>query len=364
VANKLILDSSMGSSGKGRLAAFLATNDQSLRVAACTFAVQAGHVVVMDDGTKITTQCIPSSFVNKNVLLYLGPTCNHDIETITKEVKMLDDLGFEVSSRLLIHPLMSIIEQRDRDFEKSLIKSGSTFKGCGAAAARKITRDPSTKLARDVSDQLPGKIVDYTMQLIKHAKSGEVIGEVAQGFGLSLNHSGYYPNVTYRDVTPMNFFADVGIPTSIANTFEVVGNARTLPIRISNESAADGSYIYSGDTGGRELTWAEVENSAGYAPGELSTHSSNFTTVTKKLRRVFEFDWREDGDFGRFVNICDPTSISLNFVNHLCKDDAGVKDFSQLSDQTVEFILRLERTFSVPVKYIGTGAKHSETIVR
>lgn len=310
------------------------------------------------------TQMIPSAFANKNIKLVIGPGSSFDLETINKEIKMLDDAGFDISSRLVIHPNAMIIEQQDKDREKELLKTGSTFKGCGAAMARKIMRLPDVKLAKDVKDQIiGGKVYDYIEEVHEClSKDGDVLIEGAQGFGLSISFA-EYPYTTSRNCHPGQLVADCGIPMKFVK--HIIANIRPYPIRISNTSAADGSQVYSGGYAeSKELTWEEVEKRAGFAPGELSGHHSNYTSVTKKLRRVFEFSWQRF----RYMNkVCAPTSLSLNFANHLDKSVAGKNDYMDIMcNHSVvrDFADRLAMESGVNVDFIGTGAKMSEMAVR
>lgn len=61
---------------------------------------------------------------------------------------------------------------------------------------------------------------------------------------------------------------------------------RPYPIRISNKTNI-GEDIYSGDyAGSAEITWNEVKDRCG-----CNIALEEYTTVTKKIRRVFEMNW-------------------------------------------------------------------------
>jgi adenylosuccinate synthase len=357
----VIFDAGAGSSGKGKLSAYLAEKE-NYDYAICNWMINAGHFTELDDGTRYLVQIIPSSFINMNTKLVIGPGAAFDLETINKEIKMLDDAGFDISSRLIINPRAMIIEQVDRDYEKATIKSGSTFKGCGAASSRKILRKSDVKLARDVASEIiGGEVRDHVDEVVTCLQSGgKIIVEGAQGFDLDINYGLEYPHTTSRQCHPGQLVADCGIPMKYVE--KVIANIRPFPIRISNTSAADGSHAYSGNYAeAKELTWDEVEKRGGFEEGELSGHHSNYTSVTKKLRRVFEFSWER---FEYMCKVCGPTHLSVNFVNHLCKGVTGVKhwDFIETEPVVEQFLRELENRSGVNVAYVGTGPKMSEMV--
>lgn len=356
----LVFDAGAGSSGKGKLSSYLAEK-HNYSAAICNWMINAGHVTELDDGTRFTVQIIPSAFVDKTTQLIIGPGAAFDLETINREIKMLDDAGYEISKRLTINPRAMIIEQCDRDEEKRIIKSGSTFKGCGAASARKIMRLKSVKMARDVADQIiGGQVRDHVHMVNTMLKNNQnILVEGAQGFDLDINYGLDYPHTTSRQCHPGQLLADCGIP--ITEKCYVIANLRPFPIRISNTSAADGTQVYTGNYAeAKELAWSEVESRAGYEEGELSNHHSNYTTVTKKLRRVFEFSWER---FEYMLKVCAPTHLSLNFCNHLDKSVTGVVDHKELleSEQVREFVNKIE-SYGTKISFFGTGAKMSEMI--
>ena len=84
---------------------------------------------------------------------------------------------------------------------------------------------------------------------------------------------------------------------------------RPYPIRISNKTNI-GIDIYSGDyAGSKELTWEEIKERC-----NSTIELQEYTTVTKKVRRVFEMNW----DRLKYnVMINKPTQIVLNFAQYI-----------------------------------------------
>lgn len=83
-------------------------------------------------------------------------------------IKYKDIIG---ERKIYIHPRAMIIKEKHREQEKQLIKSGSTFKGCGSALSEKIMRAPEVELIKDFysnfSDYAKSKIeiVDTSLLL-------------------------------------------------------------------------------------------------------------------------------------------------------------------------------------------------------
>ena len=105
----------------------------------------------------------------------------------------------------------------------------------------------------------------------------------------------------------------------------------------------------------QEITWSEVERRAGYNPGEIE--KAELSSVSKKLRRVGEFDW-ELLHKSAFLN--GPTDIALTFTDYLLKSNRKAKRFEQLDPNTINFIQEVERVAAAPVSLIATGfSSHS-----
>jgi hypothetical protein len=191
----VVQDLGAGSSGKGSISAWLA-DKYGFDMATNNWMTNAGHYVERDDGVRILTQHIPSSFINPNTALYINAGAAIDLDTLFKEINTLETLGYSIKDRLTIHPLANVIVQRDKDLEKEMIKTGTTFKGCGASIARKVMRTSWSKLARDYEELQPyihGLSGDRATSAINLmiSKGGKVIVEGSQGVDLDMNHSEY-----------------------------------------------------------------------------------------------------------------------------------------------------------------------------
>jgi len=365
-------DGGAGSSGKGALNAWLA-DKYPFDIATNNWATNAGHFVEWydKDGNKqrVLNQHICSAFICPNTELHINPGASIDIPTLLNEITILENLGFDIKSRLSIHPLANIITDEDKKQEKEIIKSGSTFKGCGAALARKTLRIPGQKLARDY-DELQPFVKDrtrYTLDAIE--KGAKVLVEGAQGIDLDINFA-EFPHVTSRQTHPTQLLADAGLPCqAVTNT---IINLRTNPIRISNQSAAnDSEMCYTGNYwDGKEISWEIVAERAGYATFDEFVKEYEFammTSVTKKVRRIFEFPKARVDFINALVGGNLPNSsvlYSLNFINFIDRTVRGVKTAEELLTPKVRQWLdeNLDPAIKSKLRWVRTGPEHTEIV--
>lgn len=361
-------DAGAGSSGKGCLNAWLATS-HDFHIATNNFATNAGHFVQFDNGTRVLNQHICSAFINKNVEIYINPGASIDLQTLFNEIKLLDDLGFNITDRLTIHPNANVITQDDKDREKEIIKSGSTFKGCGAALARKTLRVPGMKLAKDYEELRPF-IKDRTYELNNGvAKGMRLLIEGSQGMDLDINFA-EFPHCTSRQTHPSQLVADAGLPPNCVTN--VILNVRPHPIRISNQSAAnDQEQCYSGNYwDAKEISWEDVATSAGYTFDEFKSlyGFALYTSVTKKLRRVFDFPIERFKQVHAMAGGLLPNSnvlYSLNFANFIDKQVGGTKNYDVLMTMKLRNWLNKNMYPIIgynTLRWIRTGPHHSEIV--
>lgn len=369
----VVLDSQAGSCGKGKAVGYIATHYPTA-LAINNFMTNAGHTFVTDDGRKIMTQHLPTSLVNPDTILCIGPGAAITPETLFSEIlKYWDLLG---DRKVYIHPRAMVITEAHREKEKQLIKSGSTFKGCGTAQADKVMRVPGTVLIGEYINQknsMATLLSDEELKAISKIciedtaklangiidKGGNVLIEGSQGFDLDINYGLSYPHTTSRQCHAGQLVADCGIsPMLVTDIFMIM---RPYPIRISNTTNLIGDdgkpvMISSGDyDGSKEITWDEVKKRCG-APDDVAFGEQ--TTVTKKTRRVFEMNW-DRLKYSALINR--PTGIILNFSQYL---DWNMNGATEITSKVENFIAEVENATNVPVIMVGTGAKNNEMIER
>lgn len=194
------------------------------------------NTYVEDTGEKIVVSHLPMAMVNPKTKLCINAGGIITPEILENELIKYKDIIKE--RKIYIHPRAMIIKEKHRDVEKKLIRSGSTFKGCGAAFAEKAMRLPEVELAKDYyqnfSDYDKSKIeITDTSIILANSKSSILI-EGAQGADLDINYGLDYPNVTSRQCNALQLIADAGIsPFRVKDIIMII---RPYPIRISNKT--------------------------------------------------------------------------------------------------------------------------------
>jgi len=327
----IVIGGQFGSEAKGKVISFLA---DEFDIAVRTGSPNAGHTV-FKDGEIYRLQQIPATFVNQKCILCIGAGALINPDILRKEVE-----NTKTKDRLFIDPQTGIIEEKHLLQEDELVKKiGSTGKGCGAALADRIWRK-DFKLAKNVLKDF--QISDVAEILNRGIDEGKnILVEGTQGFGLSLYH-GIYPFVTSRDTNAANFLAEAGISPLSAS--EIILVIRTYPIRVAGNSGPLPN----------EISWEELSN-------RIRKKVEETTTVTKKVRRVAEFDIEI---VKKAILINRPTQIALQFLNYLFPQDEDKNSWDLLSQEAKNYIENLELDLGVPITLIGTGQSNEAMIDR
>lgn len=349
----IVIDGQAGSCGKGKICGYIAQKD-NFEISTNNWSSNAGHTYVSDKGEKIVVSHLPMSIINKNTKLCINAGAIITPEILENELMKYKDIIGE--RKIYIHPRAMIIKEKHRQEEKEKIKSGSTFKGGGAAISEKIMRLPGVELIENYYD----KFSDYTKSKIEIADTAIILNqsqksilvEGAQGADLDINYGLDYPNVTSRQCNASQLIADSGIsPFKVKDIIMVI---RPYPIRISNKTNI-GIDIYSGDyAGSKEITWKEIQERC-----KCNIELQEKTTVTKKTRRVFEMNW-ERLKYNVMIN--NPTQIALNFAQYIDWDAYRCTNYKKLSDKVKKFIHEIEHITNVPVTMIGSGERNCDMI--
>ncbi|MGH7230887.1 MAG: adenylosuccinate synthetase, partial [Nitrospiraceae bacterium] len=266
----VIVGGQYGSEGKGKITSYLALRDNVDIVVRCG-GPNSGHTVDYK-GQRYELRTLPAGFINQNTRLLLAAGSLVIPEILLTEIKFA---GID-PARVGVDRNAGIISASDSNAETNLLlreRLGSTLSGTGIAVANRALRNPDFKLAKDVSE-LKSFVTDVSEEVNWTIdKGGKVIIEGTQGFGLSVYHSPHYPYATSRDTTASGFLSEVGVsPLLVSNIIMAI---RTYPIRVGGNSGplAD------------EITWEDLRRLSGY-PSDIR----EFTTTTKKLRRIALFD--------------------------------------------------------------------------
>lgn len=345
----MILDYSAGSSGKGGVASFICEHANNWQFACNAFSAQAGHHVKLDDGRHYFYQTLNScAYQDKYEKLYIGPNAVIELPALKRE---LEENNIK-SSKLGIHPLASIVEDRDKAYEKGVadfegnptelqnnMRFGTTAHGIGAARARKILRKPDVKLVKHIPE-LKEFICDTTEEILARLDAGQAgILELAQGFQLSIDLIDFFPHCTSRNITVAAGLSEMMLPVTYIEN--VLLNGRTYPIRINSnryysqeeqrnltwdevQAGKEHTKISSPSGPGyddqEELTWEQVTKDSG-APEQIL----ELTSVTMLPRRVFSFSRKNIEQAIKYNQVPGETFISMNFANYIDYKISGVR---------------------------------------
>lgn len=340
----VIVDLQYGSTAKGKVAQYLVSQKRytaSVRVQ----SIQAGHTIYYK-GKSYAMRTIPCAWVNPNVMLILGAGIFIEKELLLKEIKMIEDAGVEIRSRLFIDYRANYVLQEDKNAERkgSLNKKiGSTGEGAGASLIRKTWRKSGAQRVIDDSWASDNKLqVCDTIQLMNHLDS--ILVEGCQGTMLALHTSPQYPFVTSRECTVSGIIADCGIsPFDVEN---IHGVFRTYPIRVGGNS---------GITASKEITWDEISERSG-----IHGLIPEKTTVTQRNRRIFEYN---SGEMQHAININKPNHLYCTFIDYLGASNYGLTEYENLTIPAKDWIKDREIEIG-NIDWLSTGEQPDHYIVR
>ena len=330
----IVIGGQFGSEGKGAFVSWLTdSHRQGLLDPLKEFLVvrtggpNAGHSMKLHDGTVFKARHVPCAINNRKAILALGPGAVVDPDhLLNEELPWLKSVGYDVKGRFFIDPMCAIVEPKHRQMERP--NFGTTRKGVAGATADRALR--TGKIARDIP-QLHPYLANVAGLALDFGHPNDIFIETAQGFGLSLTRSGFYPYCTSRDITPGAALNDAGVP--MVEPMRTILVLRTFPIRVAGNSGPLRS----------EVTWEELaEESEGYIQPE-------YTTVTNRMRRV----GRWDPDIAQeAVAACTPNYIALTFFDYWRPDLANK---TILDPDAFRRIREVEEELEVPVVWVSTG---------
>ncbi|REK56667.1 MAG: hypothetical protein DWQ49_09865 [Bacteroidetes bacterium] len=306
----MIVDLQYGSTGKGLIAGYLAVVRKYDTVITANMP-NAGHTFIDTMGNKMVHKVLPNGVVSPRCKWALiGPGAVFDLDQLLDELNHLKNIGYD-HFKVGIHPNAVLLKTAHKLSEKNNVSIGSTMQGSGAALIEKIQRDPKKVTIIGQFYALNSGIMYNSKSLnnivvLSHDEYRHIIEdslsillEGAQGFSLGINER-FYPYCTSRDCTPARFMADMGIPLPMLR--EVIGTARTYPIRVGNPPGGYSGSCYNDQM---EIKWSDI----GIEP--------ELTTVTKRERRLFSFSFKQIRDA---MWAMAPDSVFLNFCNY-CKNN-------------------------------------------
>lgn len=349
----IVVGGQAGSEGKGAVVAHLTRTDD-YGGAVRPGSSNAGHTVYDSEDREHIHQVVPSpSVIDEDVELYMAAESSFGFGELQEEIQRVEDRwGKSLDDRLHIDPHAAIITEAHREIEqeRKLGKDiGSTVHGVGAVRVEKIWRSSGEVSLAKERDELDTYVDGRVSEsVVEHGQSGEqVLIEGTQGTMLSMNHSHHYPYTTSRDCVSSSFLSSCGLAPSAADDIWAV--FRTYPIRVGGNS---------GPLEGEEIDFETIAERAGY-----DKSLAEFTSVTNKKRRVFEWSWEQ---FRYSVRLNDPDKIAITFLDYLDADNYGASELASLSDDTIDWLREVESNLDSinggDIGLLKTGPKPEDVI--
>lgn len=333
----IVIGGQFGSEGKGKVSLELSRQFRERGTDVTLVRVggpNSGHTGYDRFGRKFALRQLPAGCIDRDVDVVFPAGSYIEVDLLLAEIEMLDF----PRNRIKVSQNARLISKRHKDWENSgaLVDSiGSTGSGVGAAVMAAVAResrnfDLPSLVAQDDERLQPFHCNSTKLLRRTLDKGGRVIVEGTQGFGLSLLDGGYWPKATSRSTTAAAALAEAGLsPLDVDDVTLVV---RSFPIRVAGDSGPLPD----------EVTWAYVASLTGRTTAEVE----EFTTVTKKLRRVGKFD---PSLVRAAIEANLPNRIVLNHLDYLPVDGTpGV-----LSQK--EFVAFVQTELGRKVDWFGLG---------
>lgn len=329
----IVVGGQFGSEGKGKIALEIVRRAREPVSVVRVGGPNSGHTAYDKSGKRWALRQMPAACVDKNVDVIFPAGSYLDLEVLFQEIEELD----YPKDRIFVSPFANIITDEHKRWEAGagLVGDiGSTGSGVGAAVMAAVARGarpfPLLALHAHESGRLQKFEADTTERLIKRLDRGErVVVEGSQGFGLSLLEGGYWPKATSRVTTASGALAEAGLSPRYVDDVTLV--LRAFPIRVAGNS---------GDLPG-ETSWEEIAKIAG-----RTDDIREYTTVTRKLRRVGKFDG------ALALRAIQSNAPSRLVMNHL--DYVGPSEELSSPDSPVRaFIAAIEAQLNRGIDWLG-----------
>jgi adenylosuccinate synthase len=331
----IVVGGQFGSEGKGKVALEIVRRDPTTAAVIRVGGTNSGHTAVGADHETYSLRQLPAAAVDRSVQIILPPGSYIDLTIFKEELSRLK-LG---PDNVSISPMARIITHEHKQWEEAAKLGsaiGSTQSGTGGAVIAMAARDaagfPLHAVHADEIPELQPFLDDTTAAARSLLNAGKrVVIEGTQGFGLSLLQGGYWPKATSRDTSAAGFLAEAGLsPRDVDDVTMVI---RCHPIRVAGES---------GPLTG-EISWERIA-----IEGGLPLDHREYTTVSKKVRRVGRFD---PEIVRRAIAVNHPSRVVLNHLDYV---DPRIRG-TGLTVKAREFVERIESEIGRQVDWLGTG---------
>ena len=326
----IIIGGQYGSEGKGKVSDFWAKQMNAAAVVRVG-GPNSGHTVYAQNDRQMAFTQIPTSCLQNNVLSILPAGSYINLQRLQKEI----EIASLTPSNLVIDANAVIVDSDCEQAEKDLMlreSIGSTLSGTGQAVSKRVMRGKDVTLAANIACLIPF-ITDTKALMRSLLNEGQhIVIEGTQGYGLSNLHSRCYPYATSRDTSAAGFLSETGL--SPFDVEHIVMVLRAFPIRVAGNSGPLPN----------EITWETLTKESG-----ATKKLCEYTTVTKKIRRVARFDPNLVRD--AIVANC-PDIIVLNHVDYFDMKQHGKLKLSQHQETK---ILDISNAIKRRIDYVGNG---------
>lgn len=363
---------------------------------------------------KFVMQQLPVGWVQKKARIFIGPGALVDPNILLNEIEIIHRAtGEDIRHRLLVDYRAYLhwpqFATRSKESGRHEL-IGATGKGCSEAliSRLRLRGQEDFTVGHHASKVLPGVPVgDVEMELNDAYDMGAKIQlEGTQGQLLDLC-LGPYPYTTHKQTGPAVWLAEAGLSPNLP--LDIVMVLRTFPIRVAGNSgplrneiswpalarqinnirigegqtvivasgvieifedavreAAKGFDKPAGSDGLDQHLWSPEDrvkyrdtlshlNATAMAnlPDHIRTELARLfemTTVTKKLRRVAEFNFEEARKAARQVR---PSRVVITFLNYLFPERWATSD--RLTDEEYGWISEVESACKAPVMLVNRG---------
>lgn len=329
----IVVGGQFGSEGKGKVALEIVRRTKSPVTVVRVGGPNSGHTAYDRSGKKWALRQMPAACVDRNVDVVFPAGSYLDIAVLFDEI---DQLQYP-RERIFISQHANVITDEHKAWEREaglVTTIGSTGSGVGAAVlaavARKARGIPLNAFHAEDHAKLQALIQDTSAllngRLLSHQR---VVIEGSQGFGLSLLEGGYWPKATARSTTAAAALAEAGL--SPRHVDDVTMVLRSYPIRVAGDS---GPLV-------GETTWEEIAKRCG-----RNEDLTEYTTVTRKERRVGEFD---SALVRRAIDVNAPHRLVLNHLDYV----GAVDDLHRPASDLRNFIARVEHEVGQKISWFG-----------
>lgn len=223
-----------GDEGKGKVVSGLCKGRSYDYVCRWNGGPNAGHTVYLG-GKKYKTHQIPSG-VFHNIPSIIGPNCVVDFIKLQKEIRYIEQSGFDPVKCLKIHPNTSFITPEHIRYDEMYLQKALGTTGCGIAPCYSDKALRKSILAKNFL-----KAVDHEDLLWDgEFKCGSsVLCEGAQGMWLDINQ-GVQPFTTSSETLP---YSACSLGFSMRNIGDIIGVAKMYDTRSGIDPAFPESYL-------------------------------------------------------------------------------------------------------------------------